>query len=200
MGSHRERRKKGFYGPAVRFLTDELERNFVLKFCAVVIIGAALSGGLIYWRSAETLTTVFHQGRLKITSTADFILPAVFLSSAVVIIFIGLFLSLVIFVAYRRMEASLRQIKYEIEKADSGDLEGVHLNFKRRDDEFKVIALAMNRMVQDLKDAMILVKHSVSSLEVDCRDLDSGDALARQKVKQGVQRLKEELSRFKVGL
>lgn len=199
MGDIKERRAKGFYGPEIRFLTDELQRGFVFKFLAVVIIGAALSAGLIYWRSAETLTTIFHQGRLKIVSTADFILPAVFLSSMVVIIFIGSLFSLVVFLAYRRMEASLRQIKYEIEKADSGDLEGAHLNFKRRDDEFKVIALSMNKLVQDLKETIFSVKNSVSALDADCQGLGAEDAGLHHKIRQDIRRLKEQLSKFNIG-
>ncbi len=199
MDNFKEKRKNIDCDSSVHFLTDDLQRKFALKFCLVVIMGAVLSGALIYWMSATTLTTVFEHGRLTITNTADFILPAVLLSSLVVIIFIGLFLSLVIWLAYRRLTRSLCQIKCEVEKADAGDLADVHLNFRRKDDEFKVLALSLNKMIQDLKKIIVATKSDISFLEGHCKELEKeSPGAVPERLRQDIKRLHEELSGFHI--
>ena len=67
------------------FIKKRFQIVFILKFCFLVLIGSFLSIGLIYAISRGTVTTSFENSRLVIKSTADFILPAVLMSSAIVV-------------------------------------------------------------------------------------------------------------------
>lgn len=181
----------------MQFLTAELQQQFIIKFCAVVVLGGLLAGAIIYLMSAATLTTVFEAGRLRIISTADFILPAVLLSSSAVIVFIGLFALLIFAIAYRRVRRSLCQIKEEIEKADAGDLENVHLNFRRKDDEFKLLALTLNKLVQDFKNNISEITKDVVALENDCEAFaKNNNLLLSSMIKKSFGRVKAELQKF----
>lgn len=197
MENYKKKRKQITCGPEVHFLTDELQKKFVLKFCSVVVTGAILAGALIYWQSRQTLTTVFDKGRLTVMSTADFILPYVLLSMFWTIVFIGLLLALVIGVSFRRMRHSLCQIKYEVEKADAGALNDVHLNFRRKDDEFKVLALSLHGLIQDLKRYLVDVRTATQSLEKDLRDEEARGAVLPPKFKEDLAALNQKLSKFR---
>ena len=114
MGDY-ENRRKNYY------IKKEFQRNFILKFCLVVLIGSGLSGAIIYLMSTATVTTSFENLRLVIKSTADYILPAVFLSSVIVIIitgaatiFITLFTSHKIAGPLYRIEQDIRKLPREI--------------------------------------------------------------------------------------
>lgn len=195
---HQDNQRKEMHRVArLQFLTDELQQKFIMKFCAVVVAGGLLAGAIIYVMSAATLTTVFEAGRLRIISTADFILPAVLLSSSAVIVFIGLSALLIFLIAYRRAQRSLCQIKEEIEKADAGDLENVHLNFRRKDDEFKLLALTLNKLIQDFKRNIAEITEDVAALENDCEEFaKNNNLLLSPPIKQSFGRVKAELQKF----
>lgn len=195
---HQDNHRKEMHRVArLQFLTDELQQKFIMKFCAVVVAGGLLAGAIIYVMSAATLTTVFEAGRLRIISTADFILPAVLLSSSAVIVFIGLSALLIFLIAYRRAQRSLCQIKEEIEKADAGDLENVHLNFRRKDDEFKLLALTLNKLIQDFKRNIAEITEDVAALENDCEEFaKNNNLLLSPPIKQSFGRVKAELQKF----
>ncbi len=196
MENFKYKRKPIVCGPEVHFLTDELQKKFVLKFCIVVVTGAVLAGALIYWQSRETLTTVFDKGRLTVMSTADFILPSVLLSTFWTIVFIGLLLAFVIGVSFQRMRHSLCQIKYEVEKADAGALDDVHLNFRRKDDEFKVLALSLHSLIQDFKKVLADIKTGTQSLEKDISDEEAKGVILSKKLKEDLAALNQKLSKF----
>lgn len=197
MENFKYKRKPIVCGPEVRFLTDELQKKFVLKFCVVVVTGAVLSGALIYWQSRQTLTTVFDKGRLTVMSTADFILPSVLFSTFWTIIFIGLLLALVIGLSFRRMRHSLCQIKYEVEKAGAGALDDVHLNFRRKDDEFKVLALSLHGLIQDFKKFLAEIKTGTQSLQKDLLDEEARGVILPKKFKEDLAALNQKLSKFR---
>lgn len=196
MVDYRKKRKSISCPREIQFISNEFQRNFVIRFCIIVVLGALLSGSIIYLMSKATVTTTFEGARLKIISTADFILPAVLLSSTVVIIFIGMLALLTLLFAYRRMRLSLCQIKHEIEKADTGNL-NVNLNFRRKDDEFKILAFSLNKMIQDFKKIFLAIKTDIATLESDCEEFARKDN--RQiptKIKGDLQNLKQQLSRI----
>ena len=65
----------------------DFQYQFIIKFCALLVIAAVIVSGIIYMVCGTTLTTVFHDSRLKILSTTDFILPYLLLSSFIAIFF-----------------------------------------------------------------------------------------------------------------
>jgi len=104
------------------FIKKEFQRNFIIKFCTLVVIGAALSGGIIYTLSKSTVTTTFENSRLMIKSTADFILPSVLLASAVVIAVIGLATIAITLFTSHRIAGPLYRLEKDVEEVAAGNL------------------------------------------------------------------------------
>ncbi|NQS99742.1 MAG: hypothetical protein HQ595_01550, partial [Candidatus Omnitrophica bacterium] len=104
------------------FIKRKFQRNFIIKFCVLVIGGSALSGVLIYSMSKSTVTTTFENCRLTIKSTADFILPAVLLSGLIVIVFIGLATVAVTLFTSHRIAGPLYRLEQDVTEISCGNL------------------------------------------------------------------------------
>jgi len=131
------------------FIKKSFQRNFIIKFCILVIIGAVLSGSLIYVFSSATVTTTFENCRLQIKSTADFILPAVLLSGAVVVTLIGLASVAVTLFTSHRIAGPLYRIKEDLKQLAGGNLK-IKFNL-RQTDEIQVLAEGLDKMTQSLR-------------------------------------------------
>lgn len=197
MNKQYERRRRKYNVKEIRFLTNEFQIHFIIKFCLAVIIGAVLSGGIIYLMSKQSVTTTFKGARLQVMSTADFILPSILLSSAIVIVFIGLSALAITFFAYRRMKQYLCQIKEEVEKAGKGDY-NVQLNFRRRDDQFKILANGLHKLIHDFRNTVISIKGDVMNLESALEEFEQEeDSRTHEKVKKELESLKNQISKIK---
>ena len=175
-----EEKRKNYY------IARKFQRNFILKFCALVALGAILSGAIVYAMSMATVSMAFEHSRLVMKSTADYILPAVLLASAVVIVLIGigtvavtLFASHKIAGAVYRMEKNLEQITY-------GDLKvRTHL---RHDDQLKPLGVSIDVMAQVLRSRIVEAKKI-------CAELEQMEMPSETKAAVG--RLKGSLDKFK---
>ncbi|UCG34733.1 MAG: methyl-accepting chemotaxis protein [Candidatus Omnitrophota bacterium] len=195
MGRFKGGRGKLYRLRRLHFLSNQFQRSFVIKFCLIIVAGALISGAVIYLKSQTTVTTVFEDSRLKIKSTADFILPAVLLSSAVVIAVVGISAIIVTLWSYRRIERLLFQMEEEIEEADAGNL-NVQLR-PGKNVEFKVLALSLNKLIRDFRKLIVTAKNDVFQLESDFEKIEKKEGQAiPEKIKADLEVLKEELSRF----
>ena len=93
------------------FIKKKFQRNFIIKFCVLAIAGAIISGAIVYMMSKSTVTTTFENSRLTIKSTADFILPAVLLSTFVFVVFIGIATVLVTLFASHKIAGPLYRME-----------------------------------------------------------------------------------------
>lgn len=195
MDKRRGDKGRAFRVNMLHFLSNKIQRGFIIKFCLIAIIGALISGTIIYVKSKATVTTVFEDSRLKIKSTADFILPAVLLSSSVIFVVVGAAVIAFSLWSYRRIERLLFQMEDEIEEADAGNL-NVQMH-PGKNVEFKVMALSLNRLIRDFRKLIVAAKNDVSKLESDFQELEkTGQAGMPEKIKADLEDLKKELSRF----
>jgi methyl-accepting chemotaxis protein len=167
------------------FIKKEFQRDFILKFCGLVILGAVLSGAIVYSMSASTLTTTFENSRLRIKSTAEFILPAVLLSSVVVIVFIGLATVGVTLFASHKIAGPLYRMEMDVREVASGNL---NVRFRlRHTDEIRALADSLDAMV-------VILRSSVGELRSIIDNLDSKTPPGE--MKQKISQAKAVLSRF----
>ena len=173
------------------FIDKNFQKKFIVKFCILVIIGAFLSGFIIYSMSKSAVTTTFENSRLKIKSTADFILPAVLLSGAIAVMIIGAATVVVTLFTSHRIAGPLYRVEKDIKEVASGNLNvKIHL---RQSDELKALASALGNMVQSLKKNVSEAKSIVSELE---KTLESSGETP-EAVKGKLRSLKSALSKFK---
>ncbi|MBF0522023.1 MAG: HAMP domain-containing protein [Candidatus Omnitrophica bacterium] len=148
----------------VRIVKMEFQRDFILKFCAVVILVALLIGGIVYALSAKTVTTVFENSRLQIKSTSDFILPLLVLSSLVAIMIAGTATIILTLFISHRIAGPLYRLEKDLAEVSQGNLAmSFHV---RKKDELKDLAKALNQMVLSLRTRILEIKKEVDDIEI----------------------------------
>jgi len=145
------------------FIARQFQSRFILKFCLLVIIGSLISGAIIYFMSKNTVTTAFDNSRLTIKSTADFILPAVLLGSAVVIVLIGLATVWVTLFTSHRIAGPLYRMEKDVEEVAAGNLKKKF--FLRNNDELKKLAVSLDVMTENLRLNISSIKEMLVKLE-----------------------------------
>jgi len=136
--------------------------------------------------SKATVTTSFENSRLVIKSTADYILPAVLSSSAIVVVLIVIATIVVTLFTSHRIAGPLYRIEKDLEELVSGNL-NKRFNL-RKTDELKRITQSLNDMAEILKQDMSKIKNAFSTIETTA---DS------EKAKGSLKEIKEILEKYK---
>ncbi len=171
------------------YIKKKFQRNFILKFCTLVVIGSLISGLIIYGMSRTTVTTTFENSRLTIKSTADYILPTVLLSSVVVIILIGVATIFITLFTSHKIAGPLYRMEKDVGEVASGNLR-VRFNL-RSGDELKALAVSLDVMAQALKGRIAEMKSILNELEAD-----SALPGASIEIKNKVKKLREVIEKF----
>ena len=180
-------RRKNYY------IDKKFQGKFILKFCLLIVIGSLISGAIIYGMSRATVTTAFENSHLTIKSTADFILPAVLLSSAVVILMIGIATIAITLFTSHRIAGPLYRIEKDINEITSGNL-NVAFNL-RHGDEIKPIAASLDRMAKSLKEKILAVKEALTQLE---SEINRSPSPASENIKNRIKSAKDAINKFTV--
>jgi len=174
------------------YIRKEYQRNFIFTFCLLVVSGSALSSLLIYVMSASTVTTTFENARLTIKSTADYILPAVLLSSAIVAVLTGIAAFVVTLLTSHKVAGALYAIEKNVERVASGDLQAkFHL---RAHDEIRPLAVSLDVMVSNLKENIREIKKAVTALEESMAGPHGGDI--PPDIRRALEKLKSNIETF----
>ena len=168
------------------FIDRKFQSIFILKFCALVIIGAVISGAIIYALSMSTVTTTFENSRLMIKSTADYMLPAVLLSGAIVVILTGLATIMVTLFTSHRISGPLYRVEKDLEEIASGNLTK-RFNL-RQTDELKKLAENLNNTVEALRTEFEQLKREISELD---------SSVESEAAKEKLKKIQKILEKFK---
>ncbi|MDD5423395.1 MAG: HAMP domain-containing protein [Candidatus Omnitrophota bacterium] len=175
------------------YIDKKFQTNFIIKFCSLVALGAAISGYIIYSMSRATVTTTFINSRLTIKSTADYLLPAVFLSSAVVIVLIGLATIAVTLLTSHKIAGPLYRLEKDIDEITAGNL-NIRFNL-RKGDEIKALASSLERMSANLRDRIVRIRKVSIELE---SEINSCCKEAPEGLRSKLEEMKKEIAKFNV--
>lgn len=172
------------------FIKTKFQRNFIIKFCILAIISSLVTGTAIYLVSKSTVITTFENSRLQIKSTADFILPTVLVTTAMVIPLIGLAAVAVTLFTSHRIAGPLYRMEKDIQEISLGNLKK-RFNL-RWSDEIRPLADDLDQMTQFLRAGVADIKARVLELEsaLQASGGPSGE------VKSKLQDLKTALAKF----
>lgn len=179
MERFRNRRKK-------YYINKRFQRMFILKFCTLVVMGAAITGIIIYALSGSTVTTTFENSRLTIKSTADYILPVVLLAGGIMVVFISIATIIVTVFASHKIAGPLYRMEKDIDAVTDGNL-NVRINL-RATDEVKPLASSLDKMVRALRGRIAAVKETLDGME------RSGQLSPEMKDK--IKKAKDEINKF----
>ncbi|MDD5173760.1 MAG: methyl-accepting chemotaxis protein [Candidatus Omnitrophica bacterium] len=174
-------RRKNYY------IKKRFQRNFILKFFILVIAGVLISGAIIYLMSRGTLTTTFDNSRLAIRNTADYILPSVLLSSAVVLLIIGFAAIIMTLFASHKIAGPLYSIGRDIDELASGNL---NVRFKLRGgDEIKELAYKLDNMARSLSLKVAAINAALVLLEASSKGVSPEIEKKIQDIREAVSKL-----------
>lgn len=177
------------------FISNRFKRTFILRFFAVVVAGALIAGAITYLMSGATVTTVFEGSRLKIISTADFILPSILLSTAIIVAFIGISATVLIAIAYYSLRTSMCHLEEGIENAGAGDLSGAYKTSGEAQ-EFRGMADGLRKMVSDFSRIVSDLKTDTENLQGDLESMERTGQKIPEGMKEDLEKLRAELFKF----
>jgi len=164
------------------YIDKQFQRNFILKFCGLIVMGSAISSLIIYAMSRATVTTAFENSRLTIKSTADFILPTIALSSGISVLLISLAAIIITLLTSHRIAGPLYRLNKDVEQLTSGDLKTT-FNL-RATDEIKPLAESLNIMAQALRERIALIKDTLDSLDSSIKSSGNASTEITEKIRQ----------------
>jgi len=166
----------------------DFQKDFIIKYCVLVLIAAILLSLIVYFFCGSTVTTVFKESRLRILNTNDFILPYLFWSSAIAVICAVAVCWRMTLIISNRLAGPLFRLEQDLAQVAQGNLT---LNIRvRQKDEFQSLARILNDLTGEWRSDIIDFKHKVAELDRSS-DLSSKDRIVLNK-------LKEALAKYKV--
>jgi methyl-accepting chemotaxis protein len=181
------------------FIKKPFQTRFILQFSALILLGIFSFGTAIYLHSQNTLTTAFVNSRLRVMSTAEFLLPALGLIALVVSGLVTVAAAVRLLLFSHKIAGPLYRLETTAKQVEAGDLSlRVRL---RSQDELQDVAVAMDHMVSELRSRMQKIKYEITRLgslsQPAARDLQARPEL--YEVLGDIQhKLEEQVRQFRV--
>ena len=182
MNDRFQNRRRNYY------IQKEFQRNFIMKFSGLIVLGAVISGAIIYLMSRPTVVTIFEAGRLTIKNTAVYMLPALFFASAVVVLVIGAATIFLTLFTSHKIAGPLYRMEKDIGEVASGNL-NKRFNL-RTGDELKALAVSLDVMAHNLRGKVAILKKHADEIEVKAAGWDA-------EISNKARELKKILDEFK---
>ena len=155
------------------FIDKEFQSKFILKFCLLIAGGGLLTMGILYLLARRSTTVSILDSRVVVLSTADFILPLLIQTVAVVTILVGLASILVTLFVSHKIVGPLYRFKKGLEKMRSGDLfSDFHI---RSYDQLQDLAGEFNSMIDKVREQIKLVKANLADLKAKKGNISDQD-------------------------
>jgi methyl-accepting chemotaxis protein len=170
---------KNYPGRKNYFIEKKFQAKFILKFSLLIIAAGILTIGILYFLTSRSSTVSFVNSRVVVKTTADFILPLLIQTIAVVVIVIGLATILVTLFISHKIYGPLYPFKKVMERLAEGDFSD---EFRlRHSDQLKELASAFNNMITKLREDFKALKESFLSLQERLDDLKEEDIKEEKK-------------------
>ena len=188
-GNHSTRRRQ-------YYIKRAFQRRFILQFGALVAVGCVALGALLYAYSTPTLTTAFVHSKLRVMSTADFLLPALgFLTLLVTALAAAARLLLL----SHQIAGPLYRLEQTAQAVGRGN---ISMRVRLRDgDELQDFANAMDAMVSELRTQVQQIQQESRRLRELIGQLQQQPTASRellQALQATQERLEATVGRFQV--
>ena len=140
--------EKSEYKRRQYFIKKDFQIRFMVKFILILLLGIALSTALLLWFSHDTLTSVYSDSGLEITSTAAAIMPSIIFSNLITLAIICLFTVVVLLFISHKIAGPLFRFEKDLQRVADGDLT-VMIQLRKKD-QLTDIAFSLNRMIQSM--------------------------------------------------
>ena len=183
------------------YIKPSFQRRFILQFSGLLLIGCVAFGLSLYAYSsfAKTLTTAFVHSRLRVMSTADFLLPALGLLTLVVAGTLTLTAAIRFLFFSHQLAGPLYRLEKTAKTIGNGDLR-LHVRL-REGDEFQEFASSLDGMVTELRTQVQEIKEQTQRLRTLIQQASQSYVMPpdfMRELQATQDRLDEAIGRFRV--
>lgn len=180
------------YKRRIYFIEKAFQTKFILKFCAIVGIGGLLTVGILYLLAGKTTTVSIVNSRVVVRTTADFILPILIQTVAVVTAIVGLATVVLTLLVSHKIAGPLYRFKKVINLLEEGDFSG---DFRiRLHDQLQDLAQIFNNMITKTRIQLKALRDNLLSLK------EKLDNVSEQEVSEHKRSYLSELKRISAEL
>ena len=167
------------------FIDKDFQSKFVLKFCALVAAGAGLLIVVLYVLGQQSMSVAFVQARVKVMTTADFLLPFMLQTVLVVMGVVSIAtIAVTLFVSHKIAGPLYRFRQTFRELSDGNFSRQVYL---RKGDQLVEVAGDFNHMITVVRARLADAQKALAALRFDVEAI--GELNADDERKKKVQDL-----------
>lgn len=164
----------------ILFIDKKFQANFIVNFCLLVAAGGLVTMGILYLFTMNTSTVSIVNSRVVVKTTADFLLPLLVQTVAIVMIIIGLATVAVTLLVSHRIAGPLYRLKKVIKLLGDGDFsEGFRI---RRKDQLQDVADVFNTMIVKLRLRLRTIEKDVRDIKDKARNISEDDIVEHKKL------------------
>jgi methyl-accepting chemotaxis protein len=147
------------------YIDKEFQMKFILKFCGVVAAGAGVTILLLYLLSQQSTSVSFVQARVKVMTTADFILPLLIQTVLIVMAVVGVASIGVTLIVSHKIAGPLFRFKQTFKELSSGNFTNqVRL---RKGDQLLEVAGDFNHMISIVREKLLQANTQLAGIKAD---------------------------------
>lgn len=182
------------------YIDKDFQNRFILKFCAIVAAGVGVTILALYFLSRHATSVAFVDARVKVMTTADFLLPLMVQTLIIVMAFVSAGTVVVTLFVSHKIAGPLYRFKQTFHELTAGDLtRPVSL---RNGDQLLDVAGDFNRMIMVLRAQLAEAKKILGALKEDIGAIGENnvDEARRQRflaIQNKVRELERSLEFFK---
>ena len=151
------------YKRRIYFIEKSFQAKFILKFCALVVFGGLLTIGLLYLLAMQSTTASFVNSRVVVRTTADFILPILIQTVAIVMAIVGSATVIVTLFVSHKIAGPLYRLKKVMQGLGEGDFSSdFHI---RHLDQLQDLAGTFNNTINKIRERIQVLKDGIRGLK-----------------------------------
>lgn len=149
------------------YIDPEFQSRFIVKFCCLVVLGAALTIGVLYCLAQYATTIAIVKARVQVTTATDFILPFLLQTVTIVAVIVSLAsIGVTLFVSHR-IAGPMFRFKETLKELCGGNF--THQVRLRKGDQLQPFATEFNEMIT-------AVSNKIHAAEMDMTAIQKGVA------------------------
>ncbi len=188
------------------FIKKTFQMKFILQFVLLVVLGAVISGTLLYFFMSSELEAQMSSAHLTMRNTWDMLKPSIFITHITALVIISLVTVYLVLYFSHKIAGPLYRLEKTADQVGAGDLS---LVIKLRDkDELGPFKQSLQTMIDRLGEKISIIQDSCARLKENEKrivDAISESSLADDEkhalietVNESIDRSNEALAGFKV--
>lgn len=153
------------------FIKKEFQSKFIIKFCLIVILGAIISGIILFAYTNQRLGNTYLESLNALKVLNDNLISNLIYTSLITVIFISIVTIVITLFASHKIAGPLYRLERSTEAIGNGDFT-IETRL-RENDEITGVASALNEMAGKLRSKMIDIKKELEEVKDSSADIES---------------------------